>query len=329
MPTQHAAKRWCFTLNNYTPAEYQAILDSADNFDYLIVAREHGDSGTPHLQGYFILNTKLRLRNVKQLSNQAFQRAHLEVSRGTPQEASDYCKKGDVDPENPDQRLPADYEEFGELPVSQQGKRNDFERFRDWILSLEQRPTDAEVFIEFPSLYGRYRQNLSNIMDLIAPAPRLVHGPVDLRPWQQRIHNIIDDEPVNNRQVIFVVDPEGNSGKSFLTRYWFTLFPERIQLLSIGRRDDLAHAIDITKSIFAFDIPRGGMEFMQYNVLEQLKNGVIFSPKYCSQTKILRETRVHVIVFCNEEPDRSKMTADRFIIYHIRQLRGNTIADLE
>jgi len=38
---------------------------------------------------------------------------------------------------------------------------------------------------------------------------------------------------------------------------------------------------------------------------------MIFSPKYASTVKILQKLP-HVLVFCNEDVDHSKMSADRF-----------------
>ena len=157
-------------------------------------------------------------------------------------------------------------------------------------------------------------------MDLFCPAPRLVPENVQLRQWQQSVHDLVDQEP-NDREVIFVHDDNGNTGKSYLTRYWFSVYPDMVQLLSIGKRDDLAHAIDKSKRLFIFDVPRGGMQFLQYTILEQLKNRVIFSPKYDSTTKVLKQVP-HVVVFCNEEPDRNKMTRDRYKVVHIRTLNN-------
>ena len=83
------------------------------------------------------------------------------------------------------------------------------------------------------------------------------------------------------------MDPEGGKGKSWFAAYWFGKHSLETQLLSVGKRDDLAHAVDETKRYFFFDVPRGGMEYFQYSILEQLKNRVVFAPKYESTTKIL------------------------------------------
>lgn len=274
------------------------MRDNPSSFRYLVFGREVGDSGTPHLQGFFILETKLRLRQVRLLAG--LQRAHLEVSRGSPQEASDYCKKD------------GDFDEFGELP-SGQGTRTDFEQLKEWIKDQDPAPTRSDLAENFPSLYGRYKSSCLEFVEMFGRKPRLVDG--ELRPWQQQLDERINVEP-DDRKVMFVVDPDGNKGKSWLTRYWFSTRND-IQRLSIGKRDDLAFAIDVTKRVFVFDIPRGSMEFLQYSILEQLKDQLLFSPKYESSCKVLTQ-KVHVVVFCNEEPDRNKMSDDRYNILRIR-----------
>lgn len=294
MAHPNQAKRWCFTLNNPTPLEVQNLQATPENtFSYLIFGHEVGDNGTPHLQGYFILQTKLRLRQIKLLPG--FARAHLEVSRGTPAQAALYCKKD------------GNFEEFGELPQGNQGKRTDFEQLKEWIKEQNPAPTLRDVGELFPSLLGRYPRAVQQFINLFGQRPALVDGP--LRPWQQRIVELVNLAP-DDRRIIFVVDPDGKKGKSWLTRYWYSNRTD-MQRLSIGKRDDLAFAIDTTKKLFVFDVPRGQLQYLQHSVLEQLKDQMIFSPKYESQSKIL-PTKVHVVVFTNEEPDRTLMTPDRY-----------------
>lgn len=81
------AKRWCYTLNNWTAEEYEAI--KTWEAVYHVVGKETGEAGTPHLQGYIIFDAAKRLTQVRHLSP----RTHWEVSRGTPEQASTYCKK--------------------------------------------------------------------------------------------------------------------------------------------------------------------------------------------------------------------------------------------
>lgn len=97
------AKRWCFTINNPTDADKfwlscpgqpdEHPSDILSQIDYLVLQEERGAEGTLHWQGYLILNKRQRIAWLKRHLNS---RAHWEVSRGTPKEASDYCKKDET-----------------------------------------------------------------------------------------------------------------------------------------------------------------------------------------------------------------------------------------
>lgn len=113
----------CMTLNNYTETEYSSIIDRKDDVAYMVVGKEVGESGTPHLQMYveFKANNGKTMSAVKKFFKT--DRLHIEERRGTSVQASEYCKKED------------DYIEYGE--ISQQGQRTDwkmaFEMIRDGV----------------------------------------------------------------------------------------------------------------------------------------------------------------------------------------------------
>jgi len=98
-------RNWCFTCNNYTQADYDAV--KALKYKYLIIGFEVGDSGTRHLQGYLELPSQLTFSSL----SKKIPKFHLEHRKGTAQQASDYCKKG------------GEFDEYGKL--SHQGQRND------------------------------------------------------------------------------------------------------------------------------------------------------------------------------------------------------------
>lgn len=89
----YQAKDWCFTLNNYTEEDVNRLsgLIGGDELCYMVYGREVGESGTPHLQGFLQLSRKKTMAGVKKLLGS--NTIHLERRRGTPTEASDYCKK--------------------------------------------------------------------------------------------------------------------------------------------------------------------------------------------------------------------------------------------
>lgn len=300
--------RWCFTLNNPTDEEsdqVQAAYEEA-HCRYLVVGRETGETGTPHLQGFCIFKDSQRLSGCKRLLSS---RAHYEHARGSNAQASDYCKKDN------------DFYEFGTLPLSR-GKGSQWDAFRDWLRALDDRPSEEDIFGEFPGLLCQYPHGVRRGVDICFPPPAPDYETAELRPWQLELRGFLDED-ADDRTIRFYVDEEGGSGKSYFTDYYEATLGNS-QYLSVGRRDDLAHAIDPTKRVFFFDIPRGGMEFLQYVTLEQLKNRRIFSPKYESTTKYLHHTP-HVIVFSNELPDVTKLTADRVYIKQLSQPTHNIL----
>ena len=108
------SRRWCFTLNNYTDAEYLAITEWGVR--YMVIGMETGETGTPHIQGFVIFNSNKRLTAVKELQH----RAHWEIARGSTEQASDYCMKDGC------------FEEYGQKPQAAGDAGGDAEKQR-WV----------------------------------------------------------------------------------------------------------------------------------------------------------------------------------------------------
>jgi len=290
------SSRFCWTLNNYTADEVAQIVDRhhGGSIKYGVFGREISPTTqTPHLQGFFIAERSIVLSTAKALISP---RCHIEPARGNSKQAAEYCKKD------------GDFEEYGDFP-GRQGKRTDIDDFVDWVKSCPTKPSERDVAANFPGIFLRYPR-LSSLVTHLRPAVELIPAEAELRGWQQELWDELDNDP-DDRSIVFVIDPQGGSGKSWFVRYMLSRKPDQSQFLSIGKRDDMAYAIDETKKIFLFDIPRLGMQFLQYSVLEKLKDRMIFSGKYMSNTKFI-EHPVHVVVFCNEAPDMNALTIDRY-----------------
>lgn len=297
------AKRWCFTLNNYSTQEEQHVADfgaALSGLEYLVAGREIGDSGTPHLQGFVCFTQRNTLIQLKAALGA---RLHAEVARGSPSQASDYCKKD------------GDYMEFGTLPTGQ-GKRSDWDDFKEWVSQLGRVPTDLEIAGEFPSLFARYHSACQVIAQSALPRPRLVDADPTLRDWQSNLRDTLIEPCEDDRQILFYIDSEGNKGKSWFCRFMMQEYETKVQMLGVGRVVDIAYLIDPEKEIFLIDCERSASEFLQYRVLEQLKNRIVTSTKYSATVKILRHVP-HVVVFMNEEPKEGQLSDDRYNMNYI------------
>jgi hypothetical protein len=86
------SRAWCYTINNYTQVDESRLL-SRDVKGHAC-GREVGESGTPHLQGVVYCHEKSTLSHMKTVIGQT---AHLEVMRGTWEQARTYAlKDGDI-----------------------------------------------------------------------------------------------------------------------------------------------------------------------------------------------------------------------------------------
>ncbi|ADD62475.1 replication-association protein [Human stool-associated circular virus NG13] len=153
---QNPAKRWCFTLNNYTQLEAITIeqLLCTEEVQYAIVGEEIGENGTPHLQGFFNLKKKKRLTSLKAWLND---RAHYEEAKGSDEQNRRYCSKS------------------GNILISfgspqKQGQRNDLVLAAE--LLKESGGNMAAVADLYPSAVIRYGRGLQQYWQLIGFSAR-------------------------------------------------------------------------------------------------------------------------------------------------------------
>lgn len=288
------AKHWCFTLNNYSQDDELRLQALGPPVVHAVIGREVGESGTPHLQGYLCLSERKRMAFVKRLIGG---NPHVEVARNV-QASITYCEKD------------GDFFVVGAPAEQNTGQRTDLEAFKE---DVKQGNHDIKSIREIHSeVYAKYTRFCLEYIQDNMPQKALPAHP--LREWQQELNgrlNLIADD----RTIEFVVDTTGNSGKTWFAHYYSQLH-ERVQVLQPGKKADMAYALDPTIRVLFIDAPRSKQgEFIQYDFLEDVKNGYVFSSKYESRVKQLE--RCHVVVLMNELPDMSKLSEDRYKITNL------------
>lgn len=109
-----SSRAWCFTLNNYTDEDIIAYQNL--KCKYIVFSKEVGESGTPHLQGYFYFANARSFSSIKkQFPRMNFRPADGSAAQNRVYIIGPYEKNGKTKPYNPD------HFEQGEMPS--QGKR--------------------------------------------------------------------------------------------------------------------------------------------------------------------------------------------------------------
>lgn len=83
------SRAWVFTLNNYTEEDIQTYLQ-CPLLKWVVIGKEVGESGTPHLQGYMRFENCVRRATLQKLNP----RAHYAPALLGPEFNFLYCTKG-------------------------------------------------------------------------------------------------------------------------------------------------------------------------------------------------------------------------------------------
>lgn len=138
------------------------------------------------------------------------------------------------------------------------------------------------------------------------------------RDWQQNIIDLCKTKP-DDRTIHWFWEPSGNVGKSFLAKY---LFITNRVLLGGGKSADILYILSKyieeekdCPEVLIIDIPRSSYDYVNYALIENIKNGLVNSPKYESKTLLLDD--MHIICFANEPPKMDELSKDRWNIIRL------------
>jgi len=169
--TQARVRNFVFTWNNYKAIDVTNIKNFAKNMlkenpkFYLCIGFEvGGKKNTPHLQGCCMLGKQVAW-NALQKTPYPFKSSSNFLMRGTPKQASDYCKKDGV------------FWECGTCPITtragssgRSGQRNDIIAV---VEKVKKGATDKMLLDEHPAETFKFLRNIRMVQSLIKPKREL------------------------------------------------------------------------------------------------------------------------------------------------------------
>lgn len=319
-------RRRSFTFYGYTDEDVEYLRNiPAKSADYVIFGFEVSKSGKPHLQGYIEFScgitgaaTIARINHGKREKRGGI--TVLKLTKDIRDVQINYCKKEESGDPAMIEKYSTKWLEKTNVERAQ-GKRTDWHDMHDLI-------KDGKTFAEFAEVYPeaaiKYHGGIDRLIRAaeeksMFEAFKSTYDNVVLRPWQQRI----DDElrgAAGDRKILWIYETEGNIGKSWYSKYLVAQkgavrFPN-------CRTQDLAMAYK-GEPIVAFDFSRTVDGRVNYSVIEQLKDGSIFSSKYESRNKYFGSP--HIVCFANWLPDLTCCSRDR---WDIREIVNKEIDDV-
>jgi len=302
-----ALHRWCFTENN--PANPPTMTDRVRVCHY---SKEVGDGGTPHWQGWLIMKKPTKLSYLK--TNISY-RANWSAMRESVQINYNYCQKQPI----------GEVVYFPDALAVQKACLN-----KGNIASIEKRQsallsaamyTSKHKHIPFTDAGIRHKRVIEEAIherEARRMGRRLLIEKYEIsnvwRPWQNQVFEALLAQ--THRQVLWVYEPNGSVGKSWLAEY-LSLAHNYTWLESKTAMHDVAQIIQRKPNGVVIDIPRGccdeqGYPIVSYDTIERVKNGHLFSTKYGGIDLVIRSPPV--VVFSNFYPRRDRLSADRWQI---------------
>jgi len=325
-------KNWCFTafknIEQYNDINNIIQRDTKKNIKYIIYQGEYTKDKIQHIQGYIQFYDKKRMEQIKKLLDD--KTVHLEPSKGTPQEASNYCKKTEKDGEPQDIFL--EHQEYGELDTTTSGKRTDLIGLKDKLNNGEtltniMMDTTDEKELRNCLHYNRPLRELQHNIQQKTQREKVLEKYQDIE-WnllQKYIISIIDKEKDidETRQIHWVYDEYGNNGKSHLAKY--LVANGDTYYITGGKQADILYSYE-GQSIIIYDLARTYADNLDhiYTTIENLKNGFYLSTKYNSEQRIYSKQPT-IIILANFKPDTSKLSKDRWNIIDTENYKEDII----
>ena len=183
-----------------------------------------------------------------------------------------------------------------------------YEMLGEGVVSYQALPREMKEGVDL------YMENQADFRDV---------GNVELKPWQESLLEYVQ-QPCD-REIFWVVGQEGNEGKNWFQKYVKSWLGARRVVTGIDIKANNASIFQAlrkcpiaTADIFLFNIGKSMKQFdkINYDALEQMKDGEPFASRYNSQQLKIRVPNV-VMVFSNSPPDVNELAKVRFRVFNI------------
>lgn len=307
----YARISWCFT---WFDIKSPPVYDDT-KMQYLIYQEEKcPKTGSIHLQGFVQFRNRKKMNGAKAALNS--KTVHLEITKGTPQQAADYCRKGETRIEG------GLFAEYGKLV--KQGQRTD-------LLHVKKLIDEGKSYAELcqdEEVVCTVARSASFVKELISQREekegldqlRFKYSQVELKEWQDELTGDCQDAP-DDRTVTWVCDSQGGQGKSWWANYM--MVEQDGLVLMPGRLPDLAYQWKQSSSkvkTVIFDVTRSNQEdgylLSCLSLAEALKNGRVSSTKY--QSCMVYRPAPHVVFLANFWPKTECLSLDRWRLLELK-----------
>ncbi len=137
----------------------------------------------------------------------------------------------------------------------------------------------------------------------------------ELPPWSQRVIDMVTNKPLpdkEDRQIHWFWSQEGRNYKTETCRY--LVHHHEAYVLSGASRHVLAATYANPRPIYIFCIPRSAENGISYKSIELIKDSLYMSGFGTKATGMVNRKKPWVFIFCNFEPNREEMSADRWVV---------------
>ena len=292
-------------------------IDKKKQIKYLIIQGEHCKDGKKHIQGFIQFHNKKSLNAIKKMIGD--NTLHIEPMRGTPEQARRYCTDEYTDTEGNHKDIWKKQYEYGEIDNTISGTRTDLLELKNKIVEghkLKDILIDSTDSKEIHNIlqYNRPLKKLEEEIQTISIKQKLLKQYNNIK-WNKLQQYILDkiNDTVDDRTVYWVYDEDGNSGKSYLSKY--LQLTRDTYYITGGKQNDILYGYE-GQQIVIIDLARTYADNLEhiYTIIENLKNGQYLSTKYETKQKLFDTP--HIIVMANFKPDQSKLSRDRwYMIY--------------